>query len=218
VDLFDSGSPTFIAICRAPSGVALSRPDGARAFAACYGEDALAVVDLNDPYAEAKLIQMGPGAGPPDNPTYGPYDAILAPDGSTVAICNTSSRDVRFFDVATETMLDEKTLKTSGAPYSAAFTPDGKRLYVVTQAPDALLVLDVENGAELASKSFTTQECERPHALELHGDVTALVVCEGDGTSPGRVAWVDAITLETVFSTEVGLYPAALVRAGVGAP
>ena len=57
--LSGSAIPKRLPICIAPHGVALSKPDGARAFVACYGEDALAVADLNDPSAPVKRIPMG---------------------------------------------------------------------------------------------------------------------------------------------------------------
>ena len=46
-------NPPKTRACVGSSGLSLSRPDGARAMVACYGEDALAVVPLDEPEGEA---------------------------------------------------------------------------------------------------------------------------------------------------------------------
>lgn len=209
---FGSPTPASVPVCIAPHGVALSRPDGARAFVACYGEDALAVVDLTDLSAEVKRVPVG-GDASPYSPVYGPYTAILSADGATIAVSNTVSKDVRFFDVASETFDPARTIKTLGAPFFAAFSPDGSRLYIPTQQPDALVLIDLEQGnTELLVRPFTAAECERPHLAEIHADGALFVVCEGDWKSPGRVLKLDPSSLEDVTSAEVGVYPDGLAR------
>ena len=135
----DAPEPLRIpSVCIAPHGVALSRPDGARAYVACYGEDALAVVDL-DQGTVLDRVPVSPGAGGGGDPSYGPYSAVLSPDGATVAIGDTVSKDVRFFDVASSTIDATKTLKTLGAPYFPAWSTDGKLLYVPLQTPHGIV-------------------------------------------------------------------------------
>ncbi|NUQ78483.1 MAG: YncE family protein [Polyangiaceae bacterium] len=207
-----SPSPKRVPICIAPHGVALSRPDGARAFVACYGEDVLAIADLTNPGAEIKRIPVG-GDASLYNPVYGPYTAVMSADGAWIAVSNTVSSDVRLFDVAGEVFDPARTIKTVGVPFFAAFSADGSRLFIPTQKPDAIVVIDIMQGTtEILSRLFAEGECERPHLVEVHDATTLFVVCEGDWKSPGRVLKLNPESLETVASAEVGVYPDGLVR------
>ena len=211
-----SPDPTLIPLCIAAHGVTLSRPDGAIAYAACYGEDALALADLTNPKAPVKRIPVGasPGIG---NPNYGPYAAVMSPDGKTIAVSNTASKDVRFFDVASETFDLTKTIKTQGAPYFVAWTADSAKIYIPTQAPDALHFVDVtQNNLEISFRDMSGV-CEKPHAAELSGLKQLFLVCEGDQTTPGDVVMLDPGSLMTMSSTKVGIYPDAFVRVLGGA-
>lgn len=211
--MLPSGSPAPIKIplCIAAHGITLSRPDGARAYAACYGEDALAVADLQDPGGEVKRIPVGPDAAI-GNPTYGPYAAVMSPDGETIAVSNTTSRDIRFFDVESETFDLTRTIKTQGVPYFVGWTPDNKYIYVPTQQPDAVILIDVSQGNVEVDFRNLTGECEKPHQAELHEGSGVFVVCEGDKLTPGDLVMLDPMTLSTSAKTEVGIFPDAIVR------
>jgi YVTN family beta-propeller protein len=216
--IFPTGSPdpTFITVCVAPHGMALSRPSGAKAYVACYGEDVLAVVDLEDPDAEIERIPVGPEPTV-FNPTYGPYAAVMSPDGSTLAVSLTTTNEVVFFDVATETFSSER-IKTQGVPYFAAWSEDGSHLYVPTQSPDAIILYDLTEGAaEQLYRAFEPGECDAPHVAELNGDQAMFIACEGDQVNPGHVVMLDPETLETLETAEVGVYPDAFVRVPGGA-
>jgi DNA-binding beta-propeller fold protein YncE len=216
--LTGSPSPARISTCVAPHGVALSRPDGALAFVACYGEDAIAVVDL-DAGEVLERVPVSPAAGVPGNPSYGPYSAVLSPDGATLAIGSTVSKDVRFLDVASRTIDADRTAPTTGAPFFPAWSEDGATLYVPTQIPDALVVLDLAAGAlEVARRDFAPGECVAPHVVERYAADTLLVVCEGDHEQPGRVLWLDRATLATEGEADVGVYPDGLSIVPGGAP
>ncbi|WP_437720657.1 YncE family protein [Sorangium sp. So ce861] len=214
-----SAQPVFIPTCLAAHGIALSRPDGARAYVACEGEDALAVVDLTDPGAEVRRVPVGPSPAQ-WVPSYGPYAAVMSPDQKTIAVSNTRSRDVRFFDVASESFREPHSIVTlQGAPYFVAWTPDGSGLYVPTQAPDAIALIDVANdNAELAYRDLSG-ECEKPHVVDYDGGDGLFLVCEGDQTeTPGKVLRLDPETLETRSEAEVGLFPDAFARVAAEAP
>jgi DNA-binding beta-propeller fold protein YncE len=214
--LMPSGSPdpVRIPICIAAHGMVLSRPDGARAYVACYGEDALAVADLTNPSAEPKRIPVGPGATA-GNPTYGPYGAVMSPDGKTIAVSSTVIKDVRFFDVATETFDDTKTIKTVGAPFFVAWSEDGTRLFIPTQQPDALVVADLSTSQQVDYRDLTGT-CGKPHVVELSGPSDLFVVCEGDQKTAGDVLKVGVTTLDTVVTEKVGVYPDAFFRVAGG--
>jgi DNA-binding beta-propeller fold protein YncE len=199
----------FIATCVAAHGIALA---GSRAFIACYGEDAIAIVDLDSGAVER--IAVGPGGGVIGAPTYGPYSASLSPAADRVAIGNLESREVRFLDVASRS-IEPLVITTDGAPYLHSWSPDGQRLYLPTQSPDAILVVDATSGAEIARRDFDASTCLVPHDAVVAADELALhVVCRGNGSDPGRVLTLDPMTLETRASVTVGVYPdrLALVR------
>lgn len=211
-----SPEPTFIQVCVAPHGMALSMPDGAKVYVACYGEDVLSVVDLKNPTAEIKRVPVGPEPSV-FNPTYGPYAAVMSPDGTTIAVSLTASNEVVFFDVASESFREER-IKTPGVPYFSAWTDDGSQLYVPTQNPDALAVYNLAEGnEEQMFRAFEEGACEAPHVAVLHDDQGVFVACEGDQVDSGNVLMLDPITLETLEVAEVGVYPDAFVRVLGGA-
>jgi DNA-binding beta-propeller fold protein YncE len=206
----DEVAPRLLTTCVAPHGVALSRPAGEFAFVACYGEDAVAIVDTSEGGAEPVLVSVGPG-GTPGNPLYGPYSAVLSHDGRSVALGNTESNDVRFLDVDTRNMLS-RTLPCDGAPYFPAWSADDRRLFVPTQDPDGLVVFELGNDRPLRRRSFRRDECERPHEVTFTSDESTLfVVCEGDRVTPSVVLALDPETLETFTTLPVGVYPDRLV-------
>jgi YVTN family beta-propeller protein len=214
IHLTGSEDPVRITTCIAPHGMALSRPDGARAYVSCYGEDVIAVVDLDKREVLSRVpldASSGPSVG---DPKIGPYSAILSPDGHWVALGNTVSKDVRFFDVQNEVVDESKTIKNLiGAPFFSAFSSDGKRIWVPTQSPDALVLVDLENGnAELERRDFTAAECKWPHVVERLDDARITLVCEGDHVVKGKVLVLDAVTLETKSEAEVGVYPDGIAR------
>lgn len=206
------GDPDSVPVCVAASGLALSRPDGALAFVACYGEDTVAIADLANPDAEVVRIAVGPRPGPLTQPVYGPIAVSLSPDGALIAIANGISKDIRFLSVP-DAKMQNTPIDLDGAPCSLAWGASGDRLYVATRDPDTLIVLDpAGGGTAIAERAFAPGECDAPAAISLSDAATMLVVCEGDSASPGRVLGLDPLSLATVSSAEVGLAPNALAR------
>lgn len=202
-----STDPVRITTCVAPHGVALSRPDAKTAYVACYGEDAIAIVNLDDPKAEVVRVPIGAGGGQGGAPTYGPYSAVLSPMGKKLAVGDTESKDVRVFDVETRSF-DPKVIKTMGAPYFTTWSADESKLFVPTQTPDALLVVDLATGAPVMSRDFDRATCIAPHEAVFSSDgATLYLVCEGDHVVPSVVLALDPATLGTKAVMNVGIYP-----------
>jgi YVTN family beta-propeller protein len=208
MELTNSPAPLRIPTCVAPHGAVLSQPDGATAYVACYGEDVVAIVDTVK--GTVNRVPVAAGVSGFGNPQYGPYSASMSPAGDLVAIGDTASKDVRFLDTATAMMVPARTLPMLGAPYFPAWSADGKTLVVPMQAPDAIVVVDLDTKAELLYRGFTGDECISPHVVTRMEDGSYALVCEGDHEAPGKVIWLDPLTLATKHSTNVGVYPDAL--------
>jgi DNA-binding beta-propeller fold protein YncE len=208
-----TGSPDPVRriVCAAPHGVTLSRPNGAKAYVACYGEDAMAIVDLDDPQAPVTRVPVGASPGALGSPVYGPYSAVLSHDGKRIAIGDTESKDLRFFDVTTGAM-EPLVVPSPGAVYFTAWSPDDTRLYVPTQARDTLQVVNASTGAVVTARELDRATCFHPHEAMLSTDgATLYVVCEGDLKTPSVVVALDPTTLATRSSFPVGIYPDRLL-------
>jgi DNA-binding beta-propeller fold protein YncE len=204
-----SDDPVRLRPCLVPRSVTLSRPDGAFAYVACHGEDAIAVVDLASNPAPIERIAVAKNAGPPGTPAYGPSVIALSPDGSTLAFGNVLTPGIGFLDLASKAVDPEKTPATAGHPVALAYSPDGASLLVVTQAPAAVLRFSA-TGDELASRVFKGFECETPAAATETPGGPLAVVCSGNGVTPGKVLLLHATTLETLSSIGTGLRPTTL--------
>ncbi len=210
IEMSGSPSPKLIKTCVAPHGMVMIDPSGSPLFVSCYGEDKIAMVDLDTETVD--YVDVGPNVSGFGSPIYGPYVLTLLPDGHTLVVSNTASKDVRFFDADTKAMDLDRTVPLLGAPYFPALSLDGAHLVVPTQQPDALVVIDLEGQDETTTRNLTDEECVLPHVIATLTDGYALV-CEGDKKSPGKVVMLDA-DLEVVTSTEVGVYPDGIVPLG----
>jgi DNA-binding beta-propeller fold protein YncE len=193
---FGTPEPDKLLVCVAPHGLTLSRPDGNKAFVACYGEDALAIVDLADTHTPVVLVPTGEGSGP--------YGVALSPDGTRIAIGMRSAKTVRFLDVASST-LEPLSVNTLGESYVPAWSADGARLYVPTRALDAVAIVDAKTGATTKQRVFDPSECVAPIEVVVRAD--AYVVCEGTTDVKGAIVTLDAETLATKARVEVAAFP-----------
>jgi DNA-binding beta-propeller fold protein YncE len=199
-------TPSFVPTCVAPHGIALSRPSGERAYVACYGEDALAVVDTTDPTAAPELVSLGIG-GEPGRPFYGPYAAVLSPNGELVAVSNTESRDLHLFDIARRQFLVTIASNDGATPYFVAWSEDGSELFVPVQSPDGVARLSTFGGSPGATRYFSGTQCEKPHEVVRSHAGRIFLVCEGDHVGPGKLLELDPDSLVTLAELEVGVYP-----------
>lgn len=201
--------PRAVDVCVAPHGIALSPGDGRRAYVACYGEDALAIVDLVDETQPVVRVPVGPNPGRAPAPAYGPYAIAIDEAGARVAVGTTESHEVRVFD-ASGAWLADKTWRADVAKGGVLFPVFvGDLLYVPAQRPDALYVVDLAGAAsEVRRRVFADGECQAPHEIRrsaVAGEL--LVVCEGDHVGPGKLLVIDAQTLATRATIVTGAYP-----------
>jgi DNA-binding beta-propeller fold protein YncE len=210
IQAFGTPEPDKLLVCVAPHGVTLSRPDGAKAFVACYGEDAVAIVDLVDTNAPvvrvpvAPSVVRDPAAGAP---AFGPYAVALSGSGARVAVSNRDAKELRFLDVARSAM-EPLVVPLLGSPYFSAWSADGAKVFVPTRGLDAIAVVDASNGAVLRTKVFDGATCVQPLEAIAGVDPSVLfVVCEGNGAVAGAVVTLDASSLEVRARTLVGMSP-----------
>jgi DNA-binding beta-propeller fold protein YncE len=204
---FGTPQPDTLLVCVAPHGLTLSRPDGKTAFVACYGEDAVAIVDLETITTPVRLVPLGPAAKTDGAPAYGPYGLALSPNGARLAIGTRSSKELRFIDVARAEM-ESLVVPLDGETYVPAWSPSGTRLFVPTGARDALVMIDSITGAVMKQRVFDADTCIAPiEAIASVDATTVYVVCEGTATKPGALVTLDATSLDVRARVEVGLFP-----------
>lgn len=192
------------AVCTAPHGVVTTRDDRT-AFVACYGSDELAVVDLSEPGFRAARFPLGAAPGVPGIPRYGPYSATLSPDESSVVVASLESQDIRVFDRAAKHFVARLTVSLSAKAFMPAFV--GRHLLVPTQAPDGLVLVDVDAGAIERRVPLAASDCVRPHVVGIADDGRVYLVCEGEPSRTGTVLELDRESFAVVRRWTVGLAP-----------
>ena len=92
---------------------------------------------------------------------------------------------------------------TGRAPYNLDVTPDGERLVVTYKGAQAVGVIDLKTGEELA-RIPTSRRI--PHGVALSADGRhAFVTCEDKGGAPGSVDAIDLESLKRCATLDVGL-------------
>jgi DNA-binding beta-propeller fold protein YncE len=200
-----------VPVCTAPHGVAVTS-DGALGLVACYGDDALAFVDLRAvPPEVIARVPVGPEPGSVRSVRYGPYAVALSPDGALAFVSTLEGRMVRVIDVAARADLPGRAVLLEGAAFFGGFDVAGARFWAPSQARDGIVEVEVESGAILARRRFTPEECIAPHEAVYVASIDRVVVaCEGDHVGPGRVVALEPGTLTVTGAVEVGVYPDAV--------
>ena len=203
-----------VTVCVAPHGIDVA-PDGNTVYLACYGEDAIGVVHLDDPALTTnpahavELFYIGGTPGTPANPVFGPYSLVLS--NGLVYVGETASKSLDVLDPVTKKLV--RSIATPGNVFFPIPTKTANLWLVPTQAPDTLLLVDVSTGAVKTTRSFDDGSCGKPHQAARLGD-RYFVVCEGDHKTPSVVLEVDGATLATVHKFDVGVYPDSIAFLG----
>jgi DNA-binding beta-propeller fold protein YncE len=188
-------------VCVVPNAVVFGA-GGARAFVACTGEDALAVVDTQSAAVLAR-VPAGDGAG-----VSKPYALAADPARQRLLLSNQVSRTVVLF-----TMDDAPTpvftAALDGIPYFAAWLSAGEIL-VPMQSPDGVARVDATTGDVTAEVAYGGADCVAPRAARVTDDGRVFLVCEGDHYTPGWIARLDPATLAVDAKVGVDLFPGGL--------
>lgn len=183
--------------CVASHGMTLSKDDKTL-YLACYGEDAIGVVELAS--GKSELVALGGAPARPPDVSYGPYFVTLT-EGALL-VSETEGKALRSVDLTTRKTTQRTPL--GGAVFGPAETRDG-RFLVPVQTPDKLVIVDKSLAVE-KTRVLMGDECVKPHQIARHGE-RYLVVCEGDHVKPSKVIEINPTTLETIRSFDVGAYP-----------
>lgn len=195
-------------VCATAHGEGLSA-DEKTLYVTCANSDSIAVVDVNDKQhpTVTRRVNVGPTPGTLDNPSYAPYALSVSPTDGTVWISDNKSADVRVYDPATGAMDGTKTVDVQGVAMFAAFSLDGKTIYVPHQGDDKLTAIDT---ATLASRvlPLPSQACLNAHAFVLAPDgVHGVLVCEGDHVMRlGSIVFVNVASFSITSFVEVGMF------------
>jgi YVTN family beta-propeller protein len=129
VQLLDTAAggaaPAVIATPGAVQALVVS-PDGTRLYAADFGDDSVAVIDLAT-FTLLTTIPVGPQPG----------SIAVSPDGATVYTTSSAGGTLSIIDVASEQVVQRG---LGFAPRAVAVSPDGAHVYVTDVNHDALAV------------------------------------------------------------------------------
>ncbi len=204
--IVDTASMTRVAAprpCVAAHGAVVDRA-GKRAYVACYGEDAIAEVKLDEPSFASELWPLGGAVARPTEISIGPYFVALDPTETMLVVTSTERGEMRVMHRATRTSIASVAIR--GAAFGPQADADGKTWLVAAQNPDALYDVDAASWTVTRTRSFTADECLKPHQVARLRDRWFLV-CEGDQKAASVVLEIDRATLGTVRSFRVGAYP-----------
>lgn len=203
-----------VPVCVAPHEIEVA-PDGKTVYLACYGEDAVGVVHLDDPLLvtdpahAVERFPVGPNPGSPASPSYGPYSISVA-DGK-IFLADAVSKSFDVLDLVTRQRVQHITLP--GTPFAPGEAPTANQWFVPTQSPDQLVVVDAASGTIVSTHPFADGSCLKPHQIEALG-AREFLTCEGDHKTPSVVLELDPVSLATVRSFHVGVYPDIIAFAG----
>lgn len=207
-------------LCVAAHGVGVT-PDGRTALVACYGDDALGVVDLTSSPPTTALRYLGSPPANPTSPSHGPYSIGMSPDGQTAWVGCSESGVLVAYDIARGSFDSARlTRRLPGKPWFMGFTPDGSRMLVPTQNRDG--VVEVSTSAPLAIEravELTAEQCTLPHQAAWGPDGRWYLVCEGVHGSdasrwtPGTVLAIDPTDLTVRQRWTMGYFPDAILFA-----
>jgi DNA-binding beta-propeller fold protein YncE len=198
--------------CILPAGLAVSG-DGTRAWVACYGEDVIGELHLDDPGFAFETFPVGPDPQTsPVNARYGPIAVSLAAGGA-LFVADRAGYDVRVIDLATHAPI--AVLDTaSGSPFSPAASADGTHFVFATREPEQVIAVTRSGDvwSKSASRELRAGECGKPGRAARWRD-RWFIVCEASGA----LLEVDPDTLATRNTFLVGAEPTSVAFTPEGA-
>lgn len=214
-----------IPICVAAHGIIVT-PDGRTALVTCYGDDALAAVDLTTTPPTVSLHTLGSPPSNPTSPNHGPYSIGLSPDSATAWVGCSESGVLIAYDIASGSFDTARlTRRLPGKPMFMGFSPDGAHMLVPTQNRDGVVEVTTQSPVTVSrTVSLTAAQCTLPHQVSWGPDNRWYLVCEGlHGTdparwTPGTVLAIDPTDLTVQRQWSPGYYPDSIIFNPQSAP
>ncbi|MCA9319285.1 MAG: YncE family protein, partial [Planctomycetes bacterium] len=176
------------------SSLALNVAGQDRLFVLNKAEGSVSVIDPSSARVE-RTIPVG----------IGPHEAAASPDGCRVVVCNYGDRSVLGNSL---TVIDARSLTVEATialgkfhrPHGLAWLPDGRRVVVTCEHNQAVIVVDIEEGAVVGSIK-TDQKTS--HMVALDGDGRRAYVAN---IASGSISVLDleAMTLTKIIETGAG--------------
>lgn len=184
--------------------------DHDRIYSIGASPQAISVTDpANDTFlGSIRLDHEGMGAGGAMPSTSVPNSFGYAPNGRTLAIASSSSRSVTFLDTRSNSVV--QTTAFEGSPAGAAYTPNGKEVWIPVVGGRYLSVLSAKGFAEIARVPTPTE----PGPTVLSNNGRYAFVCSRSGSgADGLAAVIDVGKRSVVGSVPGGGYPCSSIAA-----
>ncbi|WP_428553265.1 YncE family protein [Pseudomonas edaphica] len=172
-----------VAVGQSPQFVVLSKA-GDKAFVSNHHGNSISVIDVT----ARKVIDTIPGIN-------SPFKMVLSPDGSRLYVANFFGRTVTVINPATHGVLMRFDVKGVDVVQGVELNGDGSRLFVSTNVPSLIVVLDAISGSELRRIPTTPN----PVAMALNPEKTQIYF-----TAEQQVAAVNANGLSGVVGKVAG--------------
>lgn len=194
---------------------------GTKQYSVCMHSEQLVEIDTRSFEVTARFGTVPGHEGPlalDDTGTemHGSASAVCSPtwvepgqgaraDRYVYVACN---KNAEILEVDVDAWSVTRRFPTGKAPYNLELTPDGRLLLVTLKGEQALAVIDLDNGEELARV--------RASQPITHGVVVApdgryaFVSNEAVGSTPGTVDVIDLDGFERIASVEVGYQPGGI--------
>jgi YVTN family beta-propeller protein len=145
-------------------------------------------------------------------PTPGakPFGIAISPDGATAYVTSFDSTNPALLTVDVARRAVTSTVKLAALPQNVFVSPDGNLIWITSQIPDIITVLDALTLTPVASISGVTS----PTGMAFNP--TATIAYVASATTPGTVKAIDTTSYSIVKSYNVGSNPVD-VRIGNGA-
>lgn len=195
IDVATMDRPTFVSLCPAPHGVAITA-DSRTAIFSCQSDEA-AVVDLGDPTFPVTRVTLLDNPGTPAAPACGPYAVTLDEAAGRTTGWVSCYIDGRVIAVdlgggAAAAARDGRVLQLQGrALFGHAL--EGQ-MVIAHQSTDGISVFDTTGDTPtfVSTRPLVGEDCLLPHYARWSEGGSIFLVCEGDKREPGTFMVLEA--------------------------
>jgi YVTN family beta-propeller protein len=160
------------------------------------GPDAISVIGLSNTTVFT-AVQLDCGGD------CKPFGLALSPAGDRLYVSNSQADSVTVIDLASLQVTATWSLTAPApgtrTPRELAVSPDGARLYVSNQAAGTVSILGTDTGRVITETAVGLS----PRGIDFLPDGSAVVVTQGDASTPGSVSVLSPITYGVVLSRPI---------------